>query len=104
MLKQIIILGQIEHRILFEHQNLMDQILNIISSSRKYSNIIQIPKNIWIFEYIFSKFRFWKCPQIEYKYQYLEENIRIFEYIWINLQKNVKILESKIFVYLENTF
>ena len=69
MLKQIIILGQIEHRILFEHQNLMDQILNIISSSRKYSNIIQIPRNI-----------------------------QILEYIRINLQKNVKVLESKIFI------
>ena len=49
-------------------ENWANRISNIIHSSRKYSNIIRIP-----------------------------ENIRIFEYIQINLQKNVKVLESKIF-------
>ena len=30
-----------------------------------------------------NNFRLWKLPWIEYEYQYLEENIRIFEYIRI---------------------
>ena len=56
-------------------ENWTNRISNIICSSRKYSNIIRIP-----------------------------ENIRIFEYIQINLPKNVKFLEYKIFQYPKNTF
>ena len=53
-----------------------------------------------------------KIEQIEYRILFAhQENIRIlfeylkiFEYIRINLQKNVKVLESKIFIYPKNTF
>ena len=37
------------------------------------TKIFEYSNNIWL----------WKLAQIEYKYQYLEENIRIFEYIRI---------------------
>ena len=61
-------------------------IVQILSLFLKNSSIFP-SNNFWIFRPKYSNIRiifgFWKCPRIEYEYQYLEENIRIFEYIRI---------------------
>ena len=61
-------------------------IVQILSLFLKNSSIFP-SNNFWIFRPKYSNIRiifgFWKCPRIEYEYQYSEENIRIFEYIRI---------------------
>ena len=58
-------------------------IVQILSLFLKNSSIFP-SNNFWIFRPKYSNIRiifgFWKCPRIEYEYQYSEENIRIFEY------------------------
>ena len=61
-------------------------IVQILSLFLKNSSIFP-SNNFWIFRPKYSNIRiifgFWKCPLIEYEYQYSEENIRIVEYIRI---------------------